>query len=909
MYLKIETNEAKKNTIVFIQRKKRDAKADDPESQFTYDVHGHDAWFIDRHFCKTGYFKLFTHKGVIDRTNPYKTEDGKKYNGLPFITLKQSHFHQYVRGLLLNHGKRVEIWSEDKYECLKSASPGNLQEFEELLENDSQTGVVCAIYIKKELNERKIGLAFADTTLRTIGFCSFTDSDQLANLDSTLSQIETKEALVFYQKNDPDSERLKDVLRRSNILETERKKSDFVKKSTLEADICRLTGEERVMNLEFNEEHVANSTQALLDYLELLDDINNYSHYKTKSQQISLFMKLDSTCVSSLNILPPPNDRSKNTSLFGLLNQCVTRPGARLLREWIRQPLTSHSEIEKRLDMVQIFAEENELREEIKELLKKVPDLDKILIRVVKQRVTIEDIVKLYICVQQVPAVKEVMNRVRNEKSFVKDNLYMDLMVHLDSNYADLQSFLQMVISIIDMEATEKHEYRINCKIDAELEKLMNDLNEIISQCDEECKSVENDLNVNELFLEMTKKSVCFKVKKAQANALTGATNYTLIGPQSKSDVKFTNDTLKELAKSYIDILEQYESKSQETLQKIREVVTTFAPAFTQLRETLASIDIFISFASVSVNAAIPYTRPIIRPIDYEEEEIILYDCRHPVVEIQDSVDFKENTCILDRSQHQLHLITGPNMGGKSTFIRQVAINVIMAQIGCFIPAREGSIVTVRDAILSRVGASDSTQRGISTFMAEMLETAALLSTATSKSLIIVDELGRGTSTYDGFGLAYAIIEHLMDSTNAFTLFATHFHELRALIEKFPAICNERMDSKIIDNRLVMLYQIVTDNEEAITENSNSFGIEVAKLADFPIDVIRVAESKAEEIKQLMNTTQLQILEPSTKEVADSQRRAKIHSALSKFYNFNFSDRTLQEIKTFLLDNFNESFH
>ncbi|KAF8817811.1 MutS domain V domain-containing protein [Cardiosporidium cionae] len=278
--------------------------------------------------------------------------------------------------------------------------------------------------------------------------------------------------------------------------------------------------------------------------------------------------------------------------------------------------------------------------------------------------------------------------------------------------------------------------------------------------------------------------------------------------------------------------------------EKSLTVASTYWPMVEKLADVLSLVDILSSFAIVSSSAPSPYIRPEIT----HKGNLELIASRHALLEMQPQCKaFIANDVRMDPMASRLHVITGPNMGGKSTYIRQVALTVLLCQIGCFVPCQSAQI-PIFSQIMCRVGASDSQLRGVSTFLAEMIEAAAILNTANATSLVLVDELGRGTSTFEGFGLAWAIAKHLLEEVKCFCLFATHFHEMGELSNECEGAVNRHVAASIVENKLAtkeltFLYQI--------KENccDQSYGVAVAKMAGIPDEVVNRAQQKSEELE------------------------------------------------------------
>jgi len=303
----------------------------------------------------------------------------------------------------------------------------------------------------------------------------------------------------------------------------------------------------------------------------------------------------------------------------------------------------------------------------------------------------------------------------------------------------------------------------------------------------------------------------------------------------NKSGIKFRNDKLDQLNDEFQDISQRYESQQSAIVKEMIGIAAGYADIMNHLGMLVSKLDVIVSLSLAAVSAPTPYVKPVVLPPS--ERKLVFTELRHPIVELQENVSYIANDVEFNEAQSTFHIITGPNMGGKSTYIRSVGVAVLMGQIGSFVPA-ESATFSVVDAVMVRIGASDCQTKGISTFMAEMLEINNIIQNATAHSLVLIDELGRGTSTIDGFGIAWGVSEHIVKEIRCFTLFTTHYTELTRLADEVDTVKNYHVTALISDLKLTLLYQI----QPGVCDKS--FGIHVAKLANFPSDVIEEANAR-----------------------------------------------------------------
>ncbi len=528
-------------------------------------------------------------------------------------------------------------------------------------------------------------------------------------------------------------------------------------------------------------------------------------------------MMLDASTMRNLEIFTSLSTQGIHGTLIGVLDKTVTAAGSRMLKQWIREPLTDISTINDRLNLVQEFLGNDSLRETIRLKLREVSDIHRILSRLSSERATPRD-------VYQLGRSLEILTEFRMEipKS---SNSISDLLEQSKDTTSIVDSIYKTIVE--DPPVTTNKGRYIQTGYSKELDELRSMADNAADWLVKYQESERKNTGISSLKIGFNRVfGYYIDVTKTHQDKVPD--HYIRKQTLTNSERYFTAE-LKEYEEKILSSEEKMVIMEGEIFYQLREKILSFSSDIYHNTEILAKLDIVSSLAEVACK------NDYCRPEFSAHSELIIKDSRHPVVEqlLPLGEDFIPNDVELDQKTRQIAIITGPNMAGKSTFLRQVGLTVIMAQIGSFVPAEKARIGVV-DKLFTRVGASDNLAGGESTFMVEMNETANILNNATPNSLVLLDEIGRGTSTYDGLSIAWAVTEYLhnKEKTTAMTMFATHYHELAELANELPKAFNLTVDVKEFGNRVVFLRKIKPGGAD------RSYGIHVAEMAGIPKPVI-----------------------------------------------------------------------
>jgi len=664
------------------------------------------------------------------------------------------------------------------------------------------------------------GLAFLDLTTGEFRSIEFTQEQELLN---EVSKICPSEFLIPRRLSEKHKMLIDELQRSHNFL------LNVVDDWYFDSPSCYdfLVSHFKVHNLDGfglkGMNAAVNSAGALLKHLkEILclniDHIEQISTYST-----SQYMSLDRAAQRNLELTEPLNEGSKKSTLLGVLDETLTPMGGRLLRQWIKQPLLSPELIFQRQDGVAAFAAASQNLTDLRQQLEGVRDLERLTMRISSGCCTPRDLLALKNSLEPIPHLKALLQSYQD---------HSDLISEKERLINPLPEITQLIArAIVDeppLRINEGGIFRMgyHAELD-ELRTISRDSKSWIAQYQTQLRETSG---IKTLKIGFTKIfGYYIEVSKGQADRTpeTFLRRQTLVNAE-----RFITPELKDYENKVFNAEERMAAMESELFGQLRIHIAGFSQQILAIAQALAVIDCLQSLGFAARK------RNYIRPTVNMSSSLIIKNGRHPVIEVLNTSEpFVPNDTLLDTDNNRLLLITGPNMAGKSTYIRQVALLVIMAHMGAFIPAQNAEIGIV-DKVFTRIGASDDLSRGRSTFMVEMTETANILNNATDRSLVVLDEIGRGTSTYDGISIAWAIAEYLLTAEGkmAKTLFATHYWELTKLEAKIPGAVNYTVAVHESDDNVIFLRKIIRGDTD------KSYGIHVGRLAGLPMDVVNRAK-------------------------------------------------------------------
>lgn len=733
--------------------------------------------------------------------------------GIPYIASSN-----YITKLV-NKGFKVAICEqiEDaslskgivKRDVVKIITPGTY--FDETSGEFESNVFLASIFY--DLSTEIFGITFGDITT---GEVYSTTLDNTSLLLDELMKFSPKEIIV---NEDFNFEEIITPIQNDFLVTT--KKLDFFTDSKIPKSI------DKIKNLK---DYQINSIAGFYNYIFETQKINLSNIKQIEFYNVYDYLLIDKNSKKNLELINNTYDNTKKSTLYWVLNKTNTSMGARLLRQWIEKPLLKSGKIVKRQNCIEELINNFDLHSKLKEMLSDITDIDRIIAKVSNFSINPKEMLTLKKCIKLLPDIKKVL--IQFNSSLFKD-IYDNFDV-LDDIYDLIENSISDEAGITLKDSSIIKE-GYNKEVD-DLKYLKNNAKECLLDIEKNEKDLTNikslKIGYNKIFgyyIEVSKSNYDLVPKDRYIRKQTLA-----------NSERYITEELKNLEEKILNAEDKLYDLEYQIYINVREQIEKNVSRIKNVSKNIAIIDSLFSLALVAIENK--YVKPIIS----DDGIIEIEKARHPVVEkLINKLNYVPNDVYLNNFEEQLHIITGPNMAGKSTFMRQVALIVIMAQMGSFVPADYAKI-SICDKIFTRIGASDDLSSGRSTFMVEMKEVAYIIDNFTQNSLIILDEVGRGTSTYDGLSIAYAIIEYLtsISKIRPKTLFATHYHELTQIEEVISNVKNYSVSAKKIGDNLIFSRKV---SRGAVDD---SYGIEVAKLAGINQNIIDIAKNVLKKLEK-----------------------------------------------------------
>ncbi|KAL0232266.1 hypothetical protein PCE1_002608 [Barthelona sp. PCE] len=820
---------------------------------------------VYRFYLKDDYYVNFDHAyDIVQRF--FSTETAlHSSEGMQWVNINHNIFAAIIRTLLLEENGTVETYQviDKEWGISRMATPGNLVAFENILFDetiDAKVPTTCLVSISRDQTWVIIANAMNGTV--------FSFDLDTKDFDHTLIQLESL-LMAEYCRHVyklPDKKEISTSLEQlwlkvtTSFLDANIETVELLKRSQVSAIIGSYFGESLIDETQKLQMHIA----TLLAKLQLPKPTSSAEHWKLMKRVSGDLCLLPSCAVEALNILPT---KTEPLSLYNTLKTTKTPMGGRLLQDFLMKPLTDVSRIKKRQMLVGRLIDVN--LKKLSSLLRGMGDVEKLALKIQRQRATLKDIQKMYIVLYK---TQQIIEHLEDEDS-------IDLVEKLSETSLLCNNFKKMVETAITVEANEIVPSSVFSEglrvLEGKKRKIMDKMERIREDfCDE------HDLKSRVVKIDNSKMyGYCLKISRAQERKIRDAD--VVIMSSKKTGVHFTTTRFANLKDKYAALEEEYQQESSEFKLQIRTVAASYSEIFITLAALLAELDVFVAFATFSSHPQYPMVCPDV--VDSDASVFSFDNGRHAILER--NIAYVPNNLRFEKGEREIGIITGVNAGGKSSFIRTSCLIILLAQIGCFVPCSYCQISPF-DAILTRIGASDSLRKHLSTFLMEMTEVSSMLQHATNRSFLCIDELGRGTSSADGYGISRGVIEYLSDITRPFCLFATHFHELTVLDEVIPTCFNLHVEAEVDSETQTMKF----DFKVRQGTFGKSLGVVLVESIGFPEQVISTAYRKLAEIDEANKTQKVEMEED---EVDEETLRKEW--ALRSFAGLDFANLTEEE--------------
>lgn len=699
---------------------------------------------------------------------------------------------------------------------------------EDSLLDAKENNFLAAVYIE----ESRLGLAFVDISTAEFYCMQIDDTDPLSRLLMEFSRFNPTECLIpqYLLTNQDLITALK-----QNFEITLSPYDDFY--FSYERANQTLLDHFQVLSLSAfgceNSPLAIQTAGAVLSYLQETQRAPVQNIKQLKTYYLNDYMYLDAATIRNLELIRNLRDGTTKGTLLHILSNTNTSMGRRLLQNWLLHPLQNIEAIKARLDAVSELKEHTILRADISELLAQITDIERLVSRINFKRTSLKDVIGLKESLTLIPKFAELL-------SSLKSNLLNSLKASLQG----LPSVVDLIEKAIVSDASEKSSQLIKPGYNEELDQLRESVKKGKDFIDELEAKEQRRTGIKSLKVRYNKVfGYYIEITKANLNLVPKdfIRKQTLVNAE-----RFITPDLKEYEALVLNNQEQIEELEKQLFNEVLDQICQKTKEIQAIASALSQLDVLTTFAEIAQKNSYIY------PEMTNDFALEIKEGRHPVIEqLVINEPFISNDTLMDCEKNRLLIITGPNMAGKSTYLRQIALISLLAQIGSFVPAKKAKLSIV-DRIFTRIGAVDDLTRRQSTFMVEMIETATILNQATRRSLIILDEIGRGTATFDGLSIAWAVAEYIHDNIGAKTLFATHFHELTELVNFLDGAKNYNIAVSEIHGKIHFIRKVMSGSA------SKSYGIQVARLAGLPTAVL---ERAGDILAQIERQNQIQISE------------------------------------------------